>query len=1119
VLLLRSMLRLPLLRPATTRLLAALFTRLLVPPAGFEIDADEPAWQVPKTIDRTAAAERRASASSTAAASTAASLCLPPDAAAAALPASSAASGPARFPFVSGLPASASIPVLASLLPPALQGAGAALQHALCSALYTLGRHVTLMTALARSRDASNQLSAVLTVLEATAEAEIRSPLLLPELLLARNGGDAEAPPLSPEVFAPQTPASGASTVSPASAGSPFSAPGASGSAAAACTVAGGGARGSVLAVPAKLTIGLHRRANALVASLLSQTPDLQRLAESDLGSLLPMPPVSFLTVLGPQQPRRRGSNSGSSSRLQRKTASSTSVVAAVAATAGESLNEQAADSRAGADDAAAGLSGGTVVVPLEPCPDLTGAAYSHAQDVTGGLAGSMAGDRFDGNHAEPTAQEQPLSGDTGSSAATEAEPHTGISEADEQTAPGDRAGLTGLSAAREGAAHASGLLPTLAEGASDDTDGAGSRPGTATDAEDEAEADEDRAARLAADAIDARRHKLSARLPLHTGNHTQRAAAQVLALLGPSLPRYGHAGGSGADEYSPPLLYDDAAAFYQVATLLFRARALLASLGRLEQYDMLLAGAREPLSALQAAGYLETVQAPSQPQQHVGPSSQPHAGPALQHRAAPRLRSETATSVVRESITGFHNPLPSPPLHSARSGGAGGGREAKAGPAASSSDSEEAACAAAAAAAAVVSLLSAEPLWDGQVVVSDPLLRELAPPLDSIRPGHAFSIAKLPWFKAAHYPLTLDLPVPPMGLLPQVAEPRRSAADEEAERGRQTRSCGDWGFGGAPPRTAGSATGVAAGVSAGSIGGGSIVGAHASGGEGTGRMPGQWQGGAGGGIRTDGRPAHTPGPSTESSFTDDEDSDVSLESPEAPNGGARSPVAQPPLPDPLAPLVRVTHSGRRLAVVLGQSYLVLAELLLARGPGGAPGAGGAGNASSAMALAAQPGYGPSSAAAAAGGTAIGGGFVVSKGRALAVCPLHLCYSFIPPQAVHVLDVRMSSRDAVPLAQALPASHAGLSALTTSPHAGVKAHVCGFVLVMDEPDVTAHVAMHIDASRRRIIGVKLDAILRLELPPWEPLVAAAEEVHGRTDAGAGAGTAQHAGDRAGRQAE
>jgi hypothetical protein len=730
----------------------------------------------------------------------------------------------------------------------------------------------------------------------------------------------------------------------------------------------------------------------------------------------------------------------------------------------------------------------------------LTAPAHSQAQtDGTDGLADpagcpadAASGGAFEGSHAQPAARAEPLSGDTGSSAATEAEPHAGISDADAQTATGVGAGP---SAARDGAAaHAVGPLPTLAEGPSDDTDGAGSRADTETEAEDEAEADEDRAARLAADAIDARRHKLSARLPLHTGDHTQRAAAQALALLGPSLPRHGHAGGSGADEYSPPLLHDDAAAFYQVATLLFRTRALLASLGRLEQYDTLLAGARDPLSALQAAGYLETIQAPPLPQQAqqlVGPSSQPHTGPASQHRAAPRLRSETATSVVRESITGFHHPLPSPPLHSARAGGAGGGKEAKVGAGSSSSESEETAGHAAAAATAVVALLSAEPLWDGQVVVSDPLLRELAPPLDSIRPGHAFSIAKLPWFKAAHYPLTLDLPVPPVGLLPHVAEPQRPAAGDED---RQTRSSGDWGFGGAPPRAS---TAAETGVSAGGMG---VAGVPA----------GQWHGGAGGGIRTDGRHPHTPGPSTESSFTDDEDSDVSLESPEARDGATLSPVAQPPLPDPLAPLVRAAHSGRRLAVVLGQSYLVLAELLLARGPGGAPGAGGAGNASSAMALAAQPGYGPASAAA--GGTAIGGGFVVSKGRALAVCPLHLCYSLIPPQAVHVLDVRMSSRDAVPLAQTLPASHDGLSALTTSPNAGVKAQVSGFVLVMDEPDVTAHVAMHIDASRRRIIGAKLDAILRLELPPWEPLVAAADEAcDGAGGAGEKAGDGQAGG--------
>ena len=106
------------------------------------------------------------------------------------------------------------------------------------------------------------------------------------------------------------------------------------------------------------------------------------------------------------------------------------------------------------------------------------------------------------------------------------------------------------------------------------------------------------------------------------------------------------------------------------------------------------------------------------------------------------------------------------------------------------------------------------------------------------------------------------------------------------------------------------------------------------------------------------------------------------------------------------------------------------------------------------------------------------------KARALAVCPLHTSFSCTPPQAPHILDVRTAAPEAIPLAVTLqPVSAAGLC----SPAATPPIVISGCVLVLDDANVAAQAAMHIELARRRIVGGKLDAILRLEAAPWEAM--------------------------------
>ena len=257
---------------------------------------------------------------------------------------------------------------------------------------------------------------------------------------------------------------------------------------------------------------------------------------------------------------------------------------------------------------------------------------------------------------------------------------------------------------------------------------------------------------------------------------------------------------------------------------------------------------------------------------------------------------------------------------------------------------------------------------WDGESGASsvclDPhVLRVLAPPPDSIRPGNSFSIAALPWFAATFYPALLDLAVPPVGP-PSAAV----AAAAEVQNGKPT-------FSGA--------------------------------------------------------------------------------------NAALSPL------DVLAPLTSVSSAARRVGVVLGQSYIVLAELVSVNGDGAA------------VPLPAPPA--PYGIAASGNQSSHAGPTVATplsqRARALTVLPLHYTYtSSAGPRAPHVLDVRCLVRERLPL----------LRVTATTVGDGMALEVAGGVLAMDNADIARYAAGHIESAKRRLLGGKVRVLSSSELGLFRP---------------------------------
>lgn len=156
---------------------------------------------------------------------------------------------------------------------------------------------------------------------------------------------------------------------------------------------------------------------------------------------------------------------------------------------------------------------------------------------------------------------------------------------------------------------------------------------------------------------------------------------------------------------------------------------------------------------------------------------------------------------------------------------------------------------------------------------------------------------------------------------------------------------------------------------------------------------------------------------------------------------------------DPLKPLSSSLGGATRLGIVLGQSYLVLAEPVASRG-------------------------------------------AIQRVRALCVAPLQYTYPHTPSKTPHILDMRVLSRDPVPLTRALPLAPtsirvaADMSVREECEHAGeaggvedtlawpvpLQLGVRGFTLLMDSADLSSHTCMHVDAARRRIMEARLTAI-------------------------------------------
>lgn len=238
--------------------------------------------------------------------------------------------------------------------------------------------------------------------------------------------------------------------------------------------------------------------------------------------------------------------------------------------------------------------------------------------------------------------------------------------------------------------------------------------------------------------------------------------------------------------------------------------------------------------------------------------------------------------------------------------------------------------------------------LWELETLVVDLPLRRLAPPLDSIRPGRAFGMSRLPWFPALAYPMVLPLADPPLG-------------------------------------------------------------------------------------------------------------------PGVPGAGPEATIA---LVDAHTPLALAARTARRVGVVLGHSYLVLAEILPGKQapplPPVAAQASAGGQTPAAAPAVPQPQY----------------VFAVpppQRGRALAVLPLQFAFASVPARAPHVVDLRCLSRDVTP---ALPAVRLG-----PGPEDGVPLEMVGVTLALESPAQAQRVVAHLAAARSRITQARVDALLRGVAPP------------------------------------
>lgn len=191
----------------------------------------------------------------------------------------------------------------------------------------------------------------------------------------------------------------------------------------------------------------------------------------------------------------------------------------------------------------------------------------------------------------------------------------------------------------------------------------------------------------------------------------------------------------------------------------------------------------------------------------------------------------------------------------------------------------------------------------------------------------------------------------------------------------------------------------------------------------------------------------------------------------------------------------------RRVGVVLGQSYLVIAEIVQSRSGGSG---GGAAARPSVPAPAAASSLPAKSNTSGSGGATSSSGAIKIRGRALSVSPLHFTRVAVIPGLPNTVLVTVWCRDKMELAELLPMSAvegpAAASSLTLptassrtlpSPTAvsttwpssytsSLALRCYAFTLVMDNADLAAHTVAHVQAARERILTSKKEALKSLQ---------------------------------------
>lgn len=207
--------------------------------------------------------------------------------------------------------------------------------------------------------------------------------------------------------------------------------------------------------------------------------------------------------------------------------------------------------------------------------------------------------------------------------------------------------------------------------------------------------------------------------------------------------------------------------------------------------------------------------------------------------------------------------------------------------------------------------------------------------------------------------------------------------------------------------------------------------------------------------------------------------------------GGPRSDTDTVEDGDVMTPLALAIQSSRRVAVVLGHSYLVIADVLPNKlATATAPASGKPPTPTTTIAAV-------SSSSTSSTTTPLGRAAappLSQRGRALDVLPLHFTYATVPARAPHAVDLRCLSRKeegppnpgsvAVHLGPGVASADAsGRAYGQADASGGVPLELLGGTLVMDNVDLALHTRDHLDAARRRILDAKIAVLLGDIAPP------------------------------------